>query len=127
MTNYHKPFKTKTSGTGGKRKKNKDKKLRYFGSAPTNTKIGAKDVRKSVSIRGNRRKAVIKAAQYINLRGKDGKVKKVALRTVIETPDNRHHARQNILTKGAIVDTESGKAKITNRVGQDGIVNGMLI
>ena len=54
-------------------------------------------------------------------------MKKVTLRTVLETPDNRHYARQNIITKGAVVDTEIGKVKITNRVGQDGVVNGKLL
>ena len=54
-------------------------------------------------------------------------MQKVAMRTVIETPDNRHYARQNIVTKGAVVDTEIGKVKVTNRVGQDGVVNGKLL
>jgi small subunit ribosomal protein S8e len=49
------------------------------------------------------------------------------MRTVIETPANRHNARQNIVSLGAIVDTELGKAKVTNRVGQDGVVNGILV
>jgi len=32
-----------------------------------------------------------------------------------------------ILTKGAIVETELGKVKITSRPGQDGVLNGVLI
>ena len=49
------------------------------------------------------------------------------LKNVLETPSNRFLARQNILTKGAIVETESGKAKITNRPSQEGSVQGVLI
>ena len=46
---------------------------------------------------------------------------------VLETPSNKFLARQNVLTKGAIVQTESGKARITNRPGQEGSVQGILI
>jgi small subunit ribosomal protein S8e len=33
----------------------------------------------------------------------------------------------NILTKGTIVETPLGKAKITNRPTQEGMINGILI
>ncbi|MDO5821049.1 MAG: 30S ribosomal protein S8e, partial [Methanobrevibacter sp.] len=33
----------------------------------------------------------------------------------------------NIITKGAIVETEIGNAKVTSRPGQDGIINGVLL
>ena len=35
--------------------------------------------------------------------------------------------RRHILTKGTIVDTELGKAKITSRPGQQGVLNGVLM
>ncbi len=35
--------------------------------------------------------------------------------------------RRHILTKGAIVETELGNARITSRPGQHGILNGILI
>ena len=35
--------------------------------------------------------------------------------------------RRHILTKGAVVETELGNAKITSRPGQQGILNGILI
>ena len=34
---------------------------------------------------------------------------------------------RNILTKGAFVETNLGKVKITSRPGQDGNMNGILI
>jgi len=54
-------------------------------------------------------------------------LKKSEIKNVVETPSNRFLARQNILTKGTIVETDLGKVKITNRPSQDGIVNGILI
>jgi small subunit ribosomal protein S8e len=54
-------------------------------------------------------------------------MKKVKVLNVIETPSNRHYARQNALTKGTIVQSEIGKIRVTNRVGQDGMINAILI
>ncbi|MEK6848627.1 MAG: 30S ribosomal protein S8e, partial [Nanoarchaeota archaeon] len=42
-------------------------------------------------------------------------------------PANRHFIRRNIMTKGSVIDTELGKARITSRPGQDGVVNAVLI
>ena len=58
---------------------------------------------------------------------KTGETKKVKIRRVLETPANREYARRNIIVKGAIIETEIGKARVTSRPGQDGIVNAVLI
>ena len=46
---------------------------------------------------------------------------------VVENPANRHYIRRNILTRGTIIKTEKGNARITSRPGQDGVVNAVLI
>jgi len=126
MENYHGALGTTVKGTGGRRGRRTDKKLRFIGGTFTATKVGKSEVKQVLHKRGNTRKVKLKTAHFVNVLTKDG-MKKVAMRNVLETPDNRHHARQNIVTKGAIVDTEIGKVKITNRVGQDGVVNGRLL
>ncbi|VVB57316.1 30S ribosomal protein S8e [uncultured archaeon] len=130
MENYHKPLKASVSGTGAKRHKLADKKLAHFGQPPTSSKLGKEEVKKEVRLtkdtRGGNIKPKLKVAMFMNLLTPSG-MKKVRMRNVTETPDNRHHARMNIITKGTIVDTEAGKAKVTNRVGQDGVVNGILV
>ena len=126
MENYHGASGSTVRGTGGRRGRASDKKLRFVGGTFTATKVGKEDVRRVRHKRGNVRKSKLKAAHFVNVLTKEG-MKKVAMRTVLETPDNRHHARQNIVTKGAVVDTEIGKVKVTNRVGQDGVVNAKLL
>ena len=126
MENYHGASGSTTSGTGGRRGRRTDKKLRFVGGTFTATKVGATEKKTSRHARGNMRKVKLRTAKSVNVLTKTG-MKRVAIRTVLETPDNRHYARQNILTKGAIIDTELGKVKITNRVGQDGVVNGKLL
>ena len=56
-----------------------------------------------------------------------GKSQKVEIKNVLETPSNKFLAKQNIITKGSIVETELGKVKITNRPSQEGTLNGILI
>jgi small subunit ribosomal protein S8e len=58
---------------------------------------------------------------------KTNKTQKVKMTTVTANPANKNYVRRNILTKGAIVATEIGKAKITSRPGQDGEVNAILL
>jgi len=126
MENYHGQSGSTIKGTGGKRGRRSDKKLRHIGGVFTATKVGKEDVRLLKWARGNTAKVKLKVAAFVNVLTKEG-IKKAAVRNVLETPDNRHHARQNIITKGAIIDTELGKVKVTNRVGQDGVVNGRLL
>lgn len=47
--------------------------------------------------------------------------------TVTGNPANVHYVRRNILTKGAVIKTEIGSARITNRPAQDGAVNAVLL
>lgn len=53
--------------------------------------------------------------------------KKAKILTVKENPANPHFVRMNIITKGAIIETEVGIAKVISRPGQDGVVNARLI
>jgi len=76
---------------------------------------------------GGNEKIVLLSCNLANVTDKKGKTKKVKITNVLETPSNRFLARQNILVKGAIIDTELGKAKITNRPSQEGTVNAILI
>lgn len=127
MGKYHKPTNKKVSrGTGGKRRgKQRDKKLAHFGREFTSTRVSEKELKKKVRGRGGTTKTKIKKATYVNVIGKKG-TKKAKVISVLES-HNPEYVRRNIITRGAILNTELGKVKVTNRVGQDGVVNGILI
>lgn len=113
--------------SGGLYKDFRKKRLSDLGRDPTMTKIGKTKVR---NIRA--RSAIIKKAilttDIVNvLDPKTNKCKKVKIKTVIDNPANRHFIRRNILTKGTTIETEIGKAKITSRPGQHGVLNAVLI
>ncbi|MBP2146305.1 ribosomal protein S8E [Methanofollis sp. W23] len=44
-----------------------------------------------------------------------------------ENPADINYVRRNLLTKGAIIKTEIGRARVRSRPGQDGVVNAVLI
>lgn len=82
--------------------------------------------RKQLRIRGGNMKTISLKIEVANVLVK-GKIKPVKITNVEETPSNRFYARQNRLMKGALITTEAGKARITNRPGQEGQINAVLV
>ncbi|KUK44753.1 MAG: 30S ribosomal protein S8e [Methanothrix sp.] len=56
-----------------------------------------------------------------------GKSKMAKIETVNDNSANLNYIRRNIITKGAIIKTELGDARVTSRPGQDGVVNAILV
>ncbi|MHB1261075.1 MAG: 30S ribosomal protein S8e [Thermoplasmatota archaeon] len=104
------------------------KKLR-FEVAPEDaeTKLGEHS-QKLIRARGASQKVKLLATNTINVTDtKTGKASKATIKTVTENPANIHYVRRNILTKGAVVDTDKGKVKVTSRPGQSGTLSGVLV
>ena len=112
--------------TGGKYIKKKKKKKYNLPGQKRIVKLSKEEKRKNKRIRGGNKKNLLFVAKFVNIQGKEKK-KKIEIKNVLETPSNRFLARQNVITKGTIIETELGKVKITNRPTQEGIVNGILI
>src|SRR3989338_1134076 len=64
-------------------------------------------------------------ANVVDSKTKPSRIMKI--RTILESPANRNYVRRNIMTKGTIIETEAGKARITSRPGQDGTINAVLL
>jgi len=113
--------------TGGKYKKARKKKLHEIHGKPRIVRIG-KEKKKKLRTRGGHIKTVLLSTDTANVFDpKTKKCKKVKIKDVIETPANKFLARTDVLIKGAIIETELGKAKITNRPSQEASVNAVLI
>jgi small subunit ribosomal protein S8e len=111
--------------SGGKYKAGRKTKAYEKSGQKRIVRLGEKKT-KLMRGRGGRTKLVSLSQQEINVI-KNGKAKKVKIKTVVETPSNRFLARQNILVKGAIVETEIGKVRVTNRPSQEGILQGIAL
>ena len=111
--------------SGGRYKKPKKRKLTGRAGQARIVKLGELKT-KLLRGRGGSQKLVSFENDTINLKVK-GKARVAKIKNVLETPSNTFLARQNILTKGSIVETDQGKAKITNRPSQEGNVQGILV
>ncbi|ACJ15839.1 SSU ribosomal protein S8E [Thermococcus onnurineus NA1] len=103
------------------------KRKRELGREPAFTKVAeGREKKKIIRTYGGNRKVRLIEALYANVFD-GGKGKKVKVLRVVENPANRQYVRRNIITKGAIIETEIGRAIVTSRPGQHGVVNAVLI
>jgi len=118
---------SKRKASGGKFRSTLTKRKHMIGRQPVLTKLGATK-RKSVRVKGGDQKHKLTQADTANvLDPKTKKVAKVKITNVVENPANRYYVRRNIMTKGTVIVTEKGKARVTSRPGQDGNINAVLI
>jgi len=123
----HRRSNTKMSGNGRKNIKFRDKRRSEVGNYFSATKLADSNMNLDVRRRGGNKGTRLKKAAFANLLGKDGKYKKAKITGVLESKDNRNFARQNIITKGAIIITELGNAVVLNRPGREGSINARLV
>ena len=126
MVIWHAERKRKISGS--KYGKIRDKRKRELGGHPAHTKISDTVKKKEVKTLGNNKKLKILRTNVANVFDPNkNEYKKVEIKKVVENKANRHFARMSTLTKGAVIETELGKAKVTSRPGQTGTINAVLI
>lgn len=112
--------------SGGRYHPYRTKRKRELARLPTLTKLNERKV-KELRIKGGHFKQVLLSVKQVNVTDKQGKTQKTEIVNVIENPANPNLVRRNIITKGTIVETNLGKAKITSRPGQEGALNAVLI
>ena len=111
--------------TGGRRRRSSDRKKHQLGSEPTETTVGKRRL-KTVEARGGTEKVRAMQTDTATVATDDGTVA-ATIESVAENPANPNYARRNILTRGAVIETDAGRARVTSRPGQDGQVNAVLV
>ena len=118
--------KSKRKISGGRYKK-QIKKLRNKGSLPIYTKVGKEKIVVS-RVKGGNKKFRLLNIDIANVFDPESKkYSKAKIESVVDSPANRHYIRRNIITKGTIIKTDKGNAKVLNRPGQESIINAILI
>lgn len=112
--------------TGGRYRAAEKKRKHELGPDASPTVAGKADAKKTIKGRGNNPRTKLVKALYANL-SVAGKTKKAKILNVLENKANRHYARRNVITKGALIKTDAGEAVVTSRPTQDGVVNARLI
>ena len=113
--------------TGGRRRPAQMKRRAEIGLAPADTHIGEERRRIVRTFGGNDKVRALRATFANVTNPKTGETKKVKIETVEKNTANPNYVRRNLLTKGAVIKTEIGSARIMSRPGQDGIINALLL
>jgi small subunit ribosomal protein S8e len=118
---------SRRSKTGRRIRYSRSKRKFEIGREALLTTIG--DTRlKKIRTQGNNRKTRAKTLNmaYV-IDQKNNKTSKSEIKSVIGNPANINYIRRNIINKGAIIETSLGKARVTSRPGQTGMINAVLI
>jgi small subunit ribosomal protein S8e len=112
--------------TGAKVKGARGKRKFELGRESADTHIH-ETKRKNVATRGGNRKVRLLQCNVANVTDTHGKSHQTSIENVVGNDANEHYVRRNILTKGSVIKTPLGNARITSRPGQDGVVNAILL
>ena len=111
--------------TGGRLRPQHKKKKHELGRQPTETTVGDVQLR-TIDARGNTRKVRALSTDVASVAVGDETVE-ADIEDVVQNDANPNYVRRNIVTKGAVIETSEGTARVTSRPGQTGNVNAVLV
>jgi small subunit ribosomal protein S8e len=116
---------SKRKRTGGRLRPFRNKKRYQLGREPAETTVGEPRFQ-VIDSRGNGTKTRVLSTNVANV-SVDGETVEAEITNVVDNPANINYIRRNIITKGAIIETSEGQARVTSRPGQTGQVNAVTI
>jgi len=117
---------SKRKPTGGRLYKIRKKRRNDRGKKFLETRIDERKT-KPCKERGGDIKTKLLSADHANVTTSGNKIKRVKIISVKDNQANPHYIRRNIITKGAVIETDIGLARVTSRPGQSGVINAVLI
>lgn len=118
---------SKRKYTGGRKVAVRGRRKFELDRYPNEAVLGGSQT-KTRNVRGNNRKTALKFGAFANLT--DPVSKKTThskILQVIRNPANKDYERRGVISKGALLETDSGIAKVISRPGQDGCINAVLV
>lgn len=113
----------KRKKTGGKRRAFRAKRRYESGGYPVETELGETE-RKIEEGRSGIVKVKLASHDRVNVSDpRTGKTERLRILDVVENPANVDYNRRGVLTKGTIIRTEKGFARVVSRPGQNGVLN----
>jgi len=119
--------KSKRYHTGARRRISRNHRKFERGGQATETIMGEKKLRVKRVLGGSSKHRLL-AASHANVTDKaSGTSEKVKIIQVLQNPANVDFDRRGIITKGTIIETEKGRAVVTSRPGQNGVVDAIRL
>ena len=117
----------KKKPSGGRRISYRKKRRFELGSFPAETTMGETKRKTARGEGGTQKIKILSDKQVCVTDSKTGKTTKVEITRVAKNPANIDYNRRGVITKGAVVETSMGLARVTSRPGQHGVLNAILI
>ncbi len=118
---------SKSTASGGRLKQRRSRKKFELGRTPTETVMG-KTVLKTIDSTGRYKKTPAMRIDYVNVTDpKKNQTFRAELLDVEKNPANIDYQRRKVITRVTIIKTSKGRARVTSRPGQNGILNAVLI
>ena len=114
--------------TGGRQKQARGTRKTEISSENQFAYLGEEDLRKNYRKTAGSQTVRLLAVHEINVNDpKEGKTVRSTINTVLENDADPNYVRRNIITTGAIVDTDIGRVRVTSRPGMHGVGSGVLL
>jgi small subunit ribosomal protein S8e len=113
--------------TGGRKVAMRGRRKYEIDRYPNEAVLGDKSI-KTRRVRGNNLKAAVKFGAFVSLA--DPVLKKTTnakILQVVKNPANKDYERRGVISKGALLETPSGMARVISRPGQNGCINAVLV
>ncbi len=118
---------SKRKYTGGRKVALRGRRKFEVDRYPNEAVLGNKSITKR-RVRGNNKKTALKYGDSVNIADPVSKTTTNSkILQVVKNPANKDYERRGVISKGAIVETSSGTARVISRPGQDGCINAMLL
>lgn len=117
----------KEKPSGGRRRAYRKKRKYEQGTFPAETLFGEQKRKTTRGRGGNLKLKILSEKQVCVTDPKTGKTEKSEIVRVIKNPANIDYDRRGVITKGSVIETSLGPARVTSRPGQHGILNAVLV
>ncbi|MDH5448192.1 MAG: 30S ribosomal protein S8e [Candidatus Bathyarchaeota archaeon] len=117
----------KKKPSGGRKRSHRKKRRFERGSFPTETTLGERKLKKIRRRGGNLKTRAFSEKQASISNPATGKTEKTEILRVVQNPASIDYDRRGVITKGTIIETKLGLARVTSRPGQHGLINAILM
>ena len=115
------------TATGARLRRFRSKRKHQMGRTPTETLMGEVK-RRTIDSRQKAKKTPALRLNMVNVTDSSKNVTfRAELQDVEKNPANMDYQRRKVITRGTIIKTSKGRAMVTSRPGQDGVLNAVLI
>ncbi|NHI83540.1 MAG: 30S ribosomal protein S8e [Candidatus Thorarchaeota archaeon] len=115
------------TSSGARLKKFRSKRKHEMGRTPTETLMGEAKRKKMDSRSAQKKMPALRLGMVNVIDPKTGKTIRAEIEDVENNPANMDYQRRKVITRGTIIKTSKGRARVTSRPGQSGILNAVLI